>query len=366
MKSTSTEIAFLLGAGAVKDAGLPTAVELTSKVEAVVESEYRSLLPAFRFLVGAIQFGRGCRGERPTAPVNIEEFISACVLVTTRDVQTVYPFVSAWHERIGTLCQLPQDIRTERACGSFEFLAKLCRERLSTWLSVDDSAKVKYLRSFSDFTRSKFKLRVFTLNYDDCIERALSDAVGKINEQWTTGFDENGWNPNLLVSDAYDVYLYKLHGSLDWVADAKLGVCSIRWPAAEDTEGVSADEEALLIFGTNSKMRPVDPFLSLLFHFQQALNRSTLLVIVGYSFGDEHVNEMIFDSLQRDVKMRCIVASPRTLQDLIPSNSNLARFVDLEKRFVPLRMGAREAFDSNALLRTTTRVLEELTEEEPF
>jgi hypothetical protein len=354
---------FLLGAGATVDAGLPTATGLTDLVEEAIAEKYPALLPVLRFISGAIQFGKACRGEPPITKINIEELLTACSFLVDRDKHFVYPFVSAWHERIYQLQRLPDGIQSDRATDSFQFLRDYCKSELREWLAIKNPAKLKYLRSFLDFIRRGYNLRIFTLNYDECIERALSDALGPINDRWTTGFDENGWNPQLLGSK-YEAYVYKLHGSLDWLHDEKFGICRVKWPPARESEELPSDFEPLLIFGTDVKLQAVDPFLTLLYRFQQTLNASNILVVVGYSFGDTHINAMIFEALQRDPQMRCIVMDKKNLDDLLPYE--FRRLVAVEQRFISMASSAQEAFESDMLLNTVERVFKAHEEEPPF
>ena len=62
-----------MGAGSSVKAGLPTAIQLTEYVEQAVADIDETLLFAFRFIVGAIQFGKACRGEPITDKINISE-----------------------------------------------------------------------------------------------------------------------------------------------------------------------------------------------------------------------------------------------------------------------------------------------------
>ncbi|MCL4853981.1 MAG: hypothetical protein KJZ78_21685, partial [Bryobacteraceae bacterium] len=48
-----------------------------------------------------------------------------------------------------------------------------------------------------------------------------------------------------------------------------------------------------VIFGHRNKLTADGPFLDLLQAFVQSLEGSTLLTIVGYSFGDGHINALI-------------------------------------------------------------------------
>jgi NAD-dependent SIR2 family protein deacetylase len=360
------EIVLLLGAGATVDAGLPMAIGLTNCAEEGIADKYPTLLPVLRFISGAIQFGKACQGEPLTYKINIEELLTACSFLASREKSDVYPFVAAWHELINTLQLLPEEIQSDGTVYSFQFLADYCKQGLRDWLEIRYPAKLKYLWGFRDFINAGYKLRIFTLNYDECIERALADALGDININWTTGFGERGWDPKLLGSDEYEAYVYKLHGSLDWVRDPKLGICSVKWPPARESEELPADFEALLVFGTDVKLQAVDPFLTLLFRFQQLLNASDVLVVVGYSFGDHHINAMILEALQRDPRMRCIIANPKSLDELLPHDSDFQRLVAVEQRFVEVRLSAKEAFDSNELLNAVDGIFKAHEEELPF
>jgi hypothetical protein len=101
--STPTEVLFLLGAGASKDADLPLATELTDHITGDIEANYPELLHLVRFIHGGICFGRGCEGRRPHDPINIEEFLMACHDLARRSRSRIYPFVSSWHERLNLI-----------------------------------------------------------------------------------------------------------------------------------------------------------------------------------------------------------------------------------------------------------------------
>jgi hypothetical protein len=61
----------------------------------------------------------------------------------------------------------------------------------------------------------------------------------------------------------------------------------------------------VLVFGSRNKLRPDGPFLSLLSEFEDQLSKSDRLIVVGYSFRDEHINEVI-RRWTRDDKERTI------------------------------------------------------------
>jgi hypothetical protein len=364
---TKRDIIFLLGAGASVDAGLPAAVKLTENAERDLKLQYPALLSALRYLKGAIQFGKACREESSDNPINIEEILNACSFLSTRGLSYAYPFVGAWHERIQALELLPESIRSSSTTDdTFRFLATYCKHGLLKWLRVDNAASVEYLKPLIEFVDYGFVPRIFTLNYDECMELALQDALGAINTSWTTGFGKEGWDQKLLSSGAFDAYLYKLHGSLDWISDPKLGICSIKWPEADQADELPSDFDPLLIFGVDVKFQPTDPFLTLLYNFRQWLNLAQIIVVIGYGFGDIHINAMLLEALQRSPQMRCIVVNTSKLDDLLPDDSNFRKLLNLEERFIAIPKTTKVALQSGSVLQEVQKIIKHAEEEAPF
>lgn len=59
----------------------------------------------------------------------------------------------------------------------------------------DDPSNAKYFRNLKDFIATGYRLYLFTLNYDDCVEQALAHELNVINSKWTNGFDDKDWKP---------------------------------------------------------------------------------------------------------------------------------------------------------------------------
>jgi SIR2-like domain len=72
----------------------------------------------------------------------------------------------------------------------------------------------RYLQRLKDFVPEHGRLKVFTLNYDLCVEDACRDAGIEL----VTGFShsEGKWSPSLFQGPSSGINLYKLHGSLNW------------------------------------------------------------------------------------------------------------------------------------------------------
>lgn len=147
-------------------------------------------------------------------------------------------------------------------------------------------------------------VEIFTVNYDLAIETAMEKLgvpyfdgfIGSLCARFRTELVEAGpmdtddWLPSFLVR------LWKLHGSVNWSWDNE--------SRAEVVRGGTQirDNSLAAIYPSDSKYdesRRV-PFVVLQDRFRRALHQpETLMLISGYSFGDEHLNEMIFDAARR-------------------------------------------------------------------
>ncbi|MBK7934079.1 MAG: SIR2 family protein [Acidobacteria bacterium] len=95
-------------------------------------------------------------------------------------------------------------------------------------------------------------------------------------------------------------HLYKLHGSLNW----------------EDNDGRiqinDTPAKPLMIFPRESKYENSydQPFFEMMARFQQSIRPdSTVLVCIGYSFNDKHVNVAINEALDQNPGFQLIIVN---------------------------------------------------------
>jgi hypothetical protein len=155
------------------------------------------------------------------------------------------------------------------------------------------------------------RVNVFTLNYDTLVEQA-ADAEGVVLLDGFVGTQRRVFRPECYEQDLYFpaettegrvhrfdrvLHLYKLHGSITWTAneptlDDPYGVRS----AAFDPDG----REALLIYPTPAKQGDTlgMPYAELFRRFAAAATKpQSVLFVIGYGFGDEHVNAIVRQAL---------------------------------------------------------------------
>jgi len=93
----------LFGAGASKEAGVPTALDLTNQIanEFHTRPELHGYSAVVSFVLGGLLFNHGIQGENPLeSGVNVEEFFNAIQLLAGRHTLEAAPFVGSWHSMI--------------------------------------------------------------------------------------------------------------------------------------------------------------------------------------------------------------------------------------------------------------------------
>lgn len=150
---------------------------------------------------------------------------------------------------------------------------------------------------------------VFTTNYDLFNERAM-DRRGIPYCNGFSGVIERRFNPAMFrysLAEQLDIssrkwtavdsfiYLCKLHGSVNWVEDGET-----LFPVRELAEVPDSPDGRVLIYPTPAKQSAsfVSPYADLFREFQtRVVQDQSVLVTVGYSFSDQHINNIIFQAL---------------------------------------------------------------------
>jgi len=157
------------------------------------------------------------------------------------------------------------------------------------------------------------RLNIFTTNYDLYSERAM-DLLGIHYVNGFTGGITKFFNPaifNYALAEKMDLsqskwsvidnffYLYKIHDSVNWVqaeGENKLfKVKEIQEPTFESLK----DKQTIMIHPTPLKYNASlgSPYSDLFREFQKKLMQyNNILVTIGYSFSDEHINNLIFQA----------------------------------------------------------------------
>lgn len=150
---------------------------------------------------------------------------------------------------------------------------------------------------------------IFTTNYDLLSETAL-DRLGMPYCNGFSGTIERRFNPTTYryaLAEQLDltsrkwaavdsfIYLCKLHGSINWVEEG-----GSLFPIREVPTVAATKSSRVMIYPTPMKQNASfgSPYSDLFREFQGRIVRDqSVLFVVGYSFSDEHVNNLIFQAL---------------------------------------------------------------------
>jgi len=366
LMTDDNRIVVLAGAGLCRDAGLPMSVELVTRLQDTLNArsqiaeggipaakdrdQARRWLALFHFLNGGIRFQEGVLDRDPGAPINIEQIAVAAEELYARMSNPLAPYSAGWHPRLEELEQ--QDVNLLKSFVDFIY------SRLQEWLSIENPQTAYYMEGFRDLCIDGHFVDLFTLNYDLCIETVLSHA----RTPFVNGFDERGvWSP-ASYNLSTEIRLYKLHGSLDWADDEVYGLCSLQFPRHQSAETIQGDDaRPLLIFGTAHKLSAKEPFLTLAYHFSQQVLTTKILAVIGYSFGDEYINQIIEQGMKRNSNLRVIVVSPSAVASI-----RTQPFLDRSPRVIPICESAEHALTKKALRDQIRKVLADVSSEAPF
>jgi hypothetical protein len=76
----------------------------------------------------------------------------------------------------------------------------------------------------------------------------------------------------------------------------------------EQIESIEPDRMEL-IFGRDFKLEAADPYLFYAYEFRRFALSAELIVVIGYGFGDPHINKMLTQSVRDDSNRRLLVVS---------------------------------------------------------
>lgn len=278
--------------------------DLRNRIDALATTDHRRkpFQSIHEFILASLSYERSIKSSgkpNSSALVNIEDFVMILRQLVDREFIVPAPLIGNWNEKIVRWELQHENVFTQ-------FLSFVTDLLVSYWTAVDEQKARTLLGPFRALMESDepFEANVFTLNYDLLWESHFNSREEKLVE---TGFDAGRWTGEFDDPlSASKVRLLKLHGSVDWFFD-------------EETEEVrSAGEpvdDPLIIFGSAYKMQSFDPFISLLSRFRNRLQTCSLCVIVGYSFQDRYINNILIQSLGSQLTRSAIVVDPHSWDD---------------------------------------------------
>ncbi|MBI2908125.1 MAG: SIR2 family protein [Chloroflexi bacterium] len=291
--SYSKNIGFFFGAGTSCALGIPDIAALTRDVEATLGGSAPKIFGTIRDDLKTLIQGRDVNVEDILNQLRgIRELTKEC---ETRTYQGVCGKDAATVD--GEICKAIYQIITEKESSA----SHASTQRFFAWYNLLNR----------DFTKE-----VFTTNYDLVLEKALEASEIPYFDGFVGSFEPFFWQesvdnlakPGDLTKNW--IRLWKIHGSLSWF-----------WRFSETTQshhiirigkiGSLADiKNEIVIYPSKDKYDSSrkQPFIAYFDRMRDYLLSGELLfVFTGYSFSDQHINEIVFNCMRQNNRLFVIV-----------------------------------------------------------
>ena len=319
IKDAFSRTVFLLGAGASLDAGCKTSAGMLSSLKEEIQAlpiddKRKDFLAIYDFIMQSLIYQKALKDpERKISEItNVEDFVAVLRQMIDREYVVPAPLVGNWNNKITSW-----EIKNENI---FKHFLDFIYERLiSSWIKFDQDKAKELVAPIKELLLSSesFDLSIFSLNYDLVFESSFNSE----NESLVySGFSRSKWEGDFLDPNMPSkLKLYKLHGSQNWYFDAE----------EEEVKIASPDEnllKPLIVFGSGPKIQSYDPFLTLLADFRKKLKDATLYVVIGYSFQDKYINNILIQSLNSGLNRKMVVVDPAENLDSLNFVQKIERF----------------------------------------
>ncbi len=294
LATRSRHVCLFLGAGVGRACGLPDVAQLEKRVLEQLHTDHRNA------------FTKQLEGR------NIEEALSRI-------------------RRISALITGDQTVDGLTATQAAALDAAVCQAIVKA-LDIEgaDLKPVDYLAAWAARADYRLPVELFTVNYDLLLETAFENLrvpyfdgfVGTLKARFHTELVEGSPGSDREWVPAFFVRLWKLHGSVNWAWQDNQQIVRLGQPVAES--------RAAAIYPSDTKYEESRrvPFVVLQDRLRRALHQpETLLLAAGYSFGDVHLNELLFGAAVRRERSEFVVFChskiPESLANCAATTPNL-------------------------------------------
>lgn len=177
-------------------------------------------------------------------------------------------------------------------------------------------AHTGFIRKFGRRSPEKPRVKLFTTNYDLCIETAAARLgvvlVDGFSHAAVQRFNRDHFQHDIVrrstkstKADYLDgvFHSYKLHGSVDWRRQADGVVIRSQAEATDELRPV-------LIYPRSTKYQEAfeTPYLDMFAALQEALREpDTTLIVSGFGFADDHISAPIWSAIETNLSLRVIL-----------------------------------------------------------
>lgn len=288
--SYATNIGFFFGVGTSCAFGLPDVMTLTA------EAKTRLLAPN-QTLFNEIETSVKDLGGKVT--VSIEDILNYVRQI--RDItqgRTDYDF---------------SGITGEQAVGLDKDICKAIFDIIKEKEAIADVSDIRRFMAWYDSANRGFIKEIYTTNYDMLLEMAMEANYTPYFDGFTGSY-EPFFSPESIDSFPEEndstskwIRLWKIHGSLNWMKKDASPISSERIVRVGK---INTPINELIIYPSKEKynLSRKEPFIAYFDRMKQYLQRGELVFICsGYSFSDQHINDIIFNAMRQNKRLYVMV-----------------------------------------------------------
>ena len=291
--SYSKNIGFFFGAGTSCALSIPNVEQLTDGIEAALTGDFKV---KFELIKNDL--------TTTVAPrkVNIED-----ILNHIRRIRELTGEVST-KEYIGVSGEVAKKLDKE-----------ICTKIYNIILEKEKVANLENTKKFFawlSILNRDFSKEVFTTNYDLIIEKSLEASHIPYFDGFVGSYEPFFWQESidkLVNKDDLTqnwIRLWKIHGSLSWFWKEDVKTKSQNIVRIGKIEKIEDEKNELVIYPSKEKYDSSrkQPFIAYFDRLKNyLLNGELLFIFTGYSFSDQHINEIIFNCLRQNNRLTVLV-----------------------------------------------------------
>lgn len=179
-----------------------------------------------------------------------------------------------------------------------------------------DLTNTKKFFAWLNLQNRDFSKEIFTSNYDLIIEKSLEAIRTPYFDGFVGAYEPFFWPESIdrfvQKSDLTQnwIRLWKIHGSLSWFWKKNIHTDSHNIVRVGKILDIDKLENELVIYPSKEKYdsSKKQPFVAYFDRFKNVLlDGERLFIFSGYSFSDQHINEIVFNSLRENNRLFIVV-----------------------------------------------------------
>ena len=308
--SYSKNVGFFFGAGTSAALGIPNISQLTESVEKSLTGDFTKNFELVKKDIETILTDRD---------VNIEDILNQI-------------------RRIRDITREKDDKKYLDIDGDAakKLDLAICKEIYKILIEKEKDADIqntKKLMAWLNMQNRDFSKEIFTSNYDLIFEKSLEEIQIPYFDGFVGSYEPFFLSENVERFVENDditkpwIRLWKIHGSLSWFWKKEKDIDAHRIVRLGRIENIESEGNEIVIYPSKEKYDSSrkQPFIAYFDRLKTFLSKGELLFIIsGYSFSDQHINEIIFNSLRQNNRLHIIVFaySDSTIEELYKLSSS--------------------------------------------